>query len=218
MAAPRPSVSHDVFLDAALKIADAFGPDALTTRSLGTALGLDSTTVYRYFGSKDVLLGSLYDHVIGQVIAECANLDGPPEERIRALITSYRGVLYRHPNVARLNAQMADMLFSGQGKAPNVTKVSAILLATLMDLGLTGRPLMLAYQFAETFIVGAVLYESGAQSRDMSVRAIRYEAMAAAAGIPAFDEQQINELSDESFALGVDRLLDTILDIANANA
>ena len=44
MAAPRPSVSKEVFLEAALTIADQFGPDALSTRSLGNAVGLDATT------------------------------------------------------------------------------------------------------------------------------------------------------------------------------
>ena len=47
------------FLDVAPKIADEFEPIALTNRSLGTAISLDTTSFYCYFSSTDFLFGTL---------------------------------------------------------------------------------------------------------------------------------------------------------------
>ncbi len=212
MAAPRPSVSKEVFLDAALKIADEFGPDAVTTRSLGTALGLDSTTVYRYFGNKDVLLGSLFDHVVGQAVAECTQLVGTPYERIRTIVAAYRAAFFRHPNVARLNSYMGDMLGSGLGTAPNTARLSGLAMEVIRELGLTGRQLVVAYQMLETFTVGAILYESGAQSRGMSVRTLRYQALEGSDMDSAtkLNNSAVVEMSEEAFWNGIDRLMTSI--------
>lgn len=62
--------------------------------------------------------------------------------------------------------------------------------------------------------MGGVLLESGAQARDMTVRAIRYLAMATVAGLSDFSESETGELSDEMFILGIDRLVETILKFA----
>ena len=208
MAAPRPSVSKEVFLDAALKIADEFGPDALTTRSLGNAVGLDATTVYRYFGSKDVLLGSLFDYVVGRVLERCEHAVGTPQERIRSTIAAYLEVFIEHPNAARLNSQMADMLDAGHGKAPNSARITTHVLSLLREMGLAGRSLMLGYQLIETFVVGAVLYESGARSRGMAVRVLRFTALGdeSLVGVPV-DADDVLAMSAEVFWLGVDRLI-----------
>lgn len=217
MAAPRPSVSKEVFLDAALKIADEFGPDALTTRSLGTAIGLDATTVYRYFGSKDVLLGSLFDHVVGQAVAACRDASGTPHERLRTIIAAYRDAFFRHPNVARLNSYMADMLFAGLGEAPNTIALSQLSISALREIGLSGRRLLQAYQMLETFIVGAMLFESGAQSRGMAVRALRYRALdPGSIDSQQIDQDDVTAMSAEMFWAGVDRLMSAVEDLATA--
>lgn len=208
MAAPRPLVSKEVFLDAALKIADEFGPDALTTRSLGNAVGLDSTTVYRYFGSKDLLLGTLFDYVVGKVLARCEHATGTPQERIRNAIAAYLDVFTEHPNVARLNSRMADMLDAGHGTAPNSARITALVLGFLREMGLSGRQLMFGYQLIETFVVGAVLYESGARARGMSVRVLRFNALGDGSldGV-AVGIDEVMAISAEVFWLGVDRLI-----------
>lgn len=216
MAAPRPSVSKEVFLDAALTIADQFGPDAVTTRTLGNAVGLDSTTVYRYFGSKDVLLGSLFDHVVGQAVAQCVNLEGSPQHRIRAYVAAYRSAFFAHPNVGRLNSYMADMLFAGQGEAPNTTRMTALTVGALRELGLSGPRLMVAYQMLETFVVGALLFDSGAQARGMAVRALRFRALDPSSfDSTTLDDAIVNEISDEAFWAGVDQLMAAVEKLAS---
>lgn len=217
MATPRPSVSQEVFLEAALAIADEFGPDALTTRTLGNAVGLDSTTVYRYFGSKDVLLGTLYDYVIGKAIATCEDAEGSPTDRIRAYVTAYRSAFSAHPNTSRLNSHFGDMLISGQGEAPNSAHISRLVVDAIREMGLTGRTLALAYQMIETFVAGASLLDSGARSRGMTVRLARIKAMDPGGFDSVVTDQTIvAELSEEAFWLTFDQILATIEDWARS--
>lgn len=219
MAAPRPSVSQEVFLEAALQIADKFGPDSLTTRTLGNAVGLDSTTVYRYFGSKDVLLGSLFDYVTGMVLDEVGDEVDNPRELLASLAIAYRKVFFEHPSVARLNGQMADMIHAGQGVAPNTMKLSATVVGALRQMGLSGRNLMVGYQMVESYIVGAVMLESEAHGHGMEVRVLRYQAFGA--GVPELeriDEGGVTELSDEAMRRGVDAVLDAVEKLVSSHS
>lgn len=211
MPAPRPAASREVFLDAALKIADESGPDALTNRALAALTDLDATTIYGYFRGKDVLLGSLFDHVVGQVVRECADLAGSPKDRLRVIATEYRAAFLRHPNVARLNSYLADMLASGHGKAQNTAALTRITIDALSDLGLSGWQLVQAYQLLETFVVGAMLFESGAQSRGMTVRALRYRALELD-GLDAesIDAERVSDMSARMFWRGFDHLMNGI--------
>ena len=211
MAAPRPSVSQEAFLEAALTIADEFGPDSLTTRTLGKALGLDATTVYRYFGSKDVLLGSLFDYVAGKALALIDTEASTPREQLRGIIAAYREVYFSHPNVARMNVHMADMINAGLAAAPNIAQLSGLVVAALRRLGLSGEPLARSYQMIETFIVGAVIIDSGAQSSGMTVRALRYRALGAGAPeLAILERDQVVTVSDTAFWNGVDAILDAV--------
>lgn len=214
MPAPRPAASREVFLDAALKIADESGPDALTNRALAALTDLDATTIYGYFRGKDVLLGSLFDHVVGQVVKECSGLGGTPKDRLRAIATEYRAAFLRHPNVARLNSYMADMLASGLGKAPNTAALTKITIDALSELGLSGWQLVQAYQLLETFVVGAMLFESGAQSRGMTVRALRYRALELD-GLDAesVDAARVSEMSARMFWQGFEHLMEGVDDL-----
>lgn len=218
MATPRPSVSKEVFLEAALSIVDEFGADAVTTRTLGNAVGLDSTTVYRYFGSKDVLLGSLFDHVIGKAIATCAAAEGTPQEKIRAYVASYRSVFVQHPNVSRLNSYVADMLTAVQGQASNSARISSMVVEALHDMGLSGRRLVLGYQMVETFVVGALLLDAGAHARSMSVRTLRLRAIESESiDSIDLDETFVSELSDEAFWMGVESVIAALEALASSS-
>ena len=215
MATPRPSISQEGFLEAALAIADEFGPDAITTRTLGNAVGLDSTTVYRYFGSKDVLLGKLYDYVIGKAIATCEDVEGSPRDRIRAYVAAYRSAFSAHPNTSRLNSYFGDMLSSGQVEAPNSAHISRLVVDAIREMGLTGRRLALSYQMVETFVAGASLLDGGAQSRGMSVRLLRVKAIDPDGFDSAVtDQSAVAELSEEAFWLTLEQILTTIEDWA----
>lgn len=210
MATPRPSVTQEVFLEAALRIVDDIGPEALTTRTLGHAVGLDSTTVYRYFGSKDVLLGTLFDYVLGQALRNCNDMSGSPEERMRTLIHEYRLAFFAHPSTARLNSQMADMVAAGLGESPNTIAFATLAIEILSEWGLSGENLLLGFEMAEMFIVGAVIQESGARNRGMGVRTGRLTKASTNTDAPTLDEESVEVLSNKAFDLGVEGLFSAL--------
>ena len=219
MAAPRPSVSKEVFLEAALKIADQYGPDALTTRSLGNAVGLDATTVYRYFGNKDALLGELFDYATGKVLAEASSDNTSPRERLVALALAYQKVFFEHPSAARLNGHMADMIHAGRGNALNTMALSGHVVGALSEMGLAGRNLAIAYQMVESFIVGAVMLESEAHAHAMAVRVLRYQAFGSGtSGLGALTVDDAHAMSDETLRRGVDAVLDAVEAMANSGS
>lgn len=63
----RNPLTREAIIEAAVKILDAEGADALTVRRLGEALDTGSATLYWHVASKDELGEMVYDHVMGEV-------------------------------------------------------------------------------------------------------------------------------------------------------
>ncbi|MFE7406064.1 TetR/AcrR family transcriptional regulator [Isoptericola sp. NPDC057559] len=59
---PRRRLDLDEVLDAAVAVADADGLDGLSTRAVGTRLGLSAMGLYPYVGTKEQLLALAEDH------------------------------------------------------------------------------------------------------------------------------------------------------------
>ncbi len=134
----RPQLSPELIRRAALALIDREGETGLTFRALGAELGADPTAVYRHFRSKDDLLLSLADHLIGEA------LDAVPDELDwRATLRSlgqelYRGLL-RHPRLAVL---VSARTTQGLDEARGIERV----LATLSDAGLSGEEAVVVWR------------------------------------------------------------------------
>ena len=63
---PKPQVSLDAVLDAAIEIAGAEGLAALSMRGLAQTLGLGAMTLYTYVPGRDELVVLMVDHVLGR--------------------------------------------------------------------------------------------------------------------------------------------------------
>ena len=82
-------------LEAAGRIADTEGLEALSMRRLGAELGAGATSVYWHVRNKDELLDLLVDRVIGEIVAEIAPADGW-REQMTEIARAARRVLVRH--------------------------------------------------------------------------------------------------------------------------
>ncbi len=65
MARPQ-RITREVLLNAAMRVLDAEGLDALTMRRLGREVGAAAAMVYRFFADKDELVEALADRVFAQ--------------------------------------------------------------------------------------------------------------------------------------------------------
>src|SRR4051794_39854993 len=63
-------------VDAAIRVMDADGLDALTMRRLGREMGADPTAMYRHFRSKDELLLAVCDRLLGSMLDALEPGDG----------------------------------------------------------------------------------------------------------------------------------------------
>jgi AcrR family transcriptional regulator len=96
-------LSAELIVDTAVALADEHGPEALTVRRLGEALGADPSAIYRYFRGTDDLLLAIYDRHIGEAFADYTPSDDWVAS-LRELGTRAYAALTRNPRLAALAA------------------------------------------------------------------------------------------------------------------
>lgn len=95
MDSPRPPLTRDRVLDAAMELVDASGLRALTMRTLGERLGVEAMSLYHHVARKQDLLEGLADRVSAEFPLPCP--DVPWKQALRdSMIAAYR-VLLRRP-------------------------------------------------------------------------------------------------------------------------
>jgi AcrR family transcriptional regulator len=99
----RVPLTRDAIVDAAIRIVDADGVDALTIRRLAEALGTGAATVYWYVRGKEELAQMVYDRVMGEVVLPGAPDPEHWEEQIKALGRECYRVMRGHRDIARLS-------------------------------------------------------------------------------------------------------------------
>ena len=90
----RLPLSPERVLEAALKLADQGGLEALSMRKLGQALGVEAMALYYYFANKERVLDGIVDLVFGEVDLPVVGADWKTAMRQRAI--SVRDALLRH--------------------------------------------------------------------------------------------------------------------------
>jgi AcrR family transcriptional regulator len=98
----RQPLSRDQIVNAALRILDAEGADALTVRRLGEELNTGSATLYWHISGKDELAELVYDHAMGEI-----DLPDPDparwQEQFKQLGRQVYSVMLRHRDLVRLS-------------------------------------------------------------------------------------------------------------------
>ena len=75
----REKLSHDRVVEAALRIMDTEGLDAVTMRRVGRELGVEAMSLYNHVRDKDDLLDGIREHVLSLFIDP--GTEGPWEAR-----------------------------------------------------------------------------------------------------------------------------------------
>ena len=101
-------LNRDQIIDAAIRILDEEGPDALSMRHLGTELDAGATSVYWHVKGKDDLLDLVADRVIGEVLEGLVPANTWRDWMV-AFARSMRRVLLAHPGVAPVVGRRVGM-------------------------------------------------------------------------------------------------------------
>lgn len=99
-AARRKRLSRERVLQAALRLVDAEGVDALTMRRLGQDLDCDPMALYRYAENRAALLDGVAETVLAELVI--SNDDTPWHSRLRRTGHDFRRLALAHPHVVPL--------------------------------------------------------------------------------------------------------------------
>jgi AcrR family transcriptional regulator len=99
-AEPRPPLSKERVLRAAVHLADKGGVESLSMRKLGQELGVEAMSLYNHVRNKDDILDGIVDVVVSEIEVQPSGADW--KTSMRQQVISARKVLLLHPWAPRV--------------------------------------------------------------------------------------------------------------------
>jgi AcrR family transcriptional regulator len=155
---PKPGLTLDQIVEAAVRIADAEGLEAVSMRRLSTELGTGTMSLYRYVPGKGELLDLMLDRVQRTAEDESAFGEGW-RDALEALARETLALYRRHPWLLQVN-QTRPVL--GPGAVEGMEKV----LVRIKPMGLADRELISAVILIDSYVVGAARTQLYAQEAE----------------------------------------------------
>ncbi|HWH12465.1 MAG TPA: TetR/AcrR family transcriptional regulator [Solirubrobacteraceae bacterium] len=162
----RRTLSQKAIVDAAVRVLDEEGLDAMSMRRVGEELETGGATLYRLVASKEELLELVIDRVIGDL-----ELPGEPdanrwEEQVKEVVRSMRAVLGAHKDIARACLARIPL-------GPNALRGSEALIGVMRAGRLPDQAIAYACDLLPLFAVATAYEESlyanlGLAEEDMS--------------------------------------------------
>lgn len=192
---PPPKFTHQALQEAAVRIVDERGLEALSMRSLAAALGTGPMTLYNYVRDREALDALVVEGVMAGV--EWPGETGDWRADIRLIATATWRALLAHPNA--LGLILARRTFH-----PSLLQPAEALLRALARSGLSDLALLAAFRAVHGYVIGFAQIRGTGERRDAGVERARAitpdqfpwltEAATAAARVGL----------DEEFAAGLD--------------
>jgi AcrR family transcriptional regulator len=113
----RGTLSRDLILEAAVRLVDAQGIKALSTRVLGRELGVEGMALYWYVRNKDDLLEGLIDKIWEETDPDQPPASGDWAEHMRVVMESIRRAGLAHPHIFALLADHHTAKLQALGEA-----------------------------------------------------------------------------------------------------
>jgi len=111
-------------VEVAARLLDTAGPDAVTTRSVALAAGVQAPTIYRLFGDKSGLLDAVVEHGFASYMArKHLDADSDPVQGLRAGWELHVGFGLANPELFRL---MHTALRTPQARAAAATGIGVL--------------------------------------------------------------------------------------------
>jgi AcrR family transcriptional regulator len=148
--ARREPLTRARILQAAVRVMDADGLEAVTMRRLGRELGVEAMSLYNHVPGKEDLLSGMLETVLGEF--ELPRGDGDWLERLRDLAIAYRRLLLAHPNALSLFAEHRHL-------DPDCLRPIELTLEALRSGGLSVEETITAYHMLVGYVQGHVTLE-----------------------------------------------------------
>lgn len=169
-AQPRPrdrGLSREEIVAAAIAVADAEGPDAISMRRIARELRAGAMSLYWHVASKEELIEAMLDSLEAETGAP--EPTGDWQADLRELAHRHRAGLLRHPWVMEYAA-------SRPPSGPNDARNLDLMLGMVAGTGVDARMMVDILMTVVTYVLGAVLREVQ-EMRSERIRAEREAAM-----------------------------------------
>jgi TetR/AcrR family tetracycline transcriptional repressor len=203
---PRPALTRDDLVRAALELLDEAGMDGLTMRNLAQRLGVQAASLYNHIRDKRDVLTLVADAIAGAVPRPDPSLDW--REALEAMAGDYRRVLLAHGDGARVLTVTPPL-------GPRRLRVMDDVLGVLRRAGLSDQDVGDAGWVFNTYVTGFVLDEQMQMvTGDLEARAaevatwFRHLPAERFPNIVAVAEPLLDNANDRRFTFGLELLLD----------
>jgi AcrR family transcriptional regulator len=205
---PRPPLTRQRVLGAAVALADRDGVRALSMRKLAQELGVEAMSLYHHVANKDAILDGIVDVVFGEL--ELPSGDAGWRTAMRRRAISVREALRRHP-------WAIGLMESRSTPGPATLRHHDAVLGILRTAGFSVELAAHAYSVLDSYIYGFALQEASLPFHTPEETAQVAEAMLA--DFPAGAYPHLTELAVEhalrpgydygdEFLYGLDLILD----------
>ncbi|HEY9314397.1 TetR/AcrR family transcriptional regulator [Williamsia sp.] len=168
--ANAPTLTTEMIVEAAIRVADDEGLNAVTMRRVATEVNAGAMTLYSYFASKDLLLDAICDSILGEFCLPKVDADAPIDQVLPAVAHAFLQLIREHPAAGRLLLErVTDSPHALEGGMEQV-------LARFIAAGLDGPTAVHAYGVMIIYTLGFAQYQSPRtwnQDADEDVRAER---------------------------------------------
>jgi AcrR family transcriptional regulator len=144
------ALTRDRIIDAAMRVIDAEGVDALSMRRLGIELGVNPMAAYHYVPNKAALYDLVLDAVMSAVDVSAIDPAAPIEERLKQAARAYRNAIFAHPRAIPVLAGRS--VRSATSLRPIETFVGL-----LFEAGLDTQDALAAVDCIAQFVLGGAL-------------------------------------------------------------
>jgi AcrR family transcriptional regulator len=144
------SLSRDQIVRAAVAVADAEGPDAISMRRIARELNAGAMSLYWHISAKEELLDLMLDAVQGEI--EIPEPSGDWRADLEAVARSWRTVMHRH-------RWAMDFIGGRPPMGPNSLRNAERGLAVLGGLGLPKAEGINILMTVTTYVMGAAIRE-----------------------------------------------------------
>ena len=154
-------LSTDTIVTTAMKIVDTLGVARLTMRHLGTALGVQAMSVYRYFPSRRALLDAVVDEIGAETAADLAAELGTADDwraYLDALAHRLRKMALTQPDLFLLVASHPTAVSWMRPPIRTVSEVD-VFAQRLIDGHFSPDATAAAYKRFTAFLLGHLSYE-----------------------------------------------------------
>jgi AcrR family transcriptional regulator len=167
-------LSREEIVRAAIAVADAEGPDAISMRRIARELRAGPMSLYYHVGSKEDLIDAMLEQMQAEV--DIPDPSGDWRADLRAFANSQRAALLRHPWIM-------DFIGQRPPSGPNDARQFERMLTLIDQTGLGPVPTMHVLMTLASYVMGAVVREHqeerGQQAEELAEAGIPEEEIAA---------------------------------------